>query len=288
MASASSGIPDMRFINRQLPITDVARVLELRLDGLRKIHCWYPDRHKHGDRTASVGIRKINNTVKCFGCDSKSMGPIDLVIDVMAMSAADAALWIAARFEVPTIPARARIEEPGRFRSRFGYESGLGLLIKSGLWGKLSEAARVLAPVFTEMPDRESTDREYAFQISYTALCRYSGLCSPNAVKKALDELGEIGLLKFPEAGLGRSPERGAATYIVTPNSDETMELANACAKQMRDEIAAERELRARLKNERIRAFRGKSLRSVSPVLGGERGLKRRPLSPHPYPRSEE
>ena len=42
-----------------------------------------------------------------FGCDSKPMRPIDLVMDVHAMdSPADAAIWIAERFSVPSIPAR--------------------------------------------------------------------------------------------------------------------------------------------------------------------------------------
>ena len=105
------GIPDMRFINRKLPITDVARGLDLRLDGARKIHCWHPERHQNGDRTASVGIRTTNNTVKCFGCDSKPMGPIDLVMDVHAInSPADAAIWIAERFSVPSIPARKHLD----------------------------------------------------------------------------------------------------------------------------------------------------------------------------------
>jgi len=50
------GIPDMKYINRKVPIAEVARSLDLRLDGANKIHCWYPERHQHGDRTASVGF----------------------------------------------------------------------------------------------------------------------------------------------------------------------------------------------------------------------------------------
>ncbi len=56
-------IPDMRFINRELPIADVARALDRRLDGASRIHCWHSERHQHGDRTALVGIRRRNNTV---------------------------------------------------------------------------------------------------------------------------------------------------------------------------------------------------------------------------------
>lgn len=62
-------------------------------------------------RTASVGIRASNNTAKCFVCDSKPMGPIDLAMDVHGIGAADAALWIAERFTVPSIPARKRLAD---------------------------------------------------------------------------------------------------------------------------------------------------------------------------------
>src|SRR5258707_12335076 len=104
-----SGIPDMRFINGHLRVVEVARALDLKLDGSSKIHCWHPERHQHSDRTASVGIRASNNTVKCFGCKAKPMGPIDLVMDVLGMSSpADAALWIAKHFNVPRLPARRR------------------------------------------------------------------------------------------------------------------------------------------------------------------------------------
>ena len=43
--------------NRKVPVAGIAKALDLRLDGNGKIHCWHPERHKHGDRTASVGIR---------------------------------------------------------------------------------------------------------------------------------------------------------------------------------------------------------------------------------------
>src|SRR5438067_587179 len=115
MSSGPSGIPDMRHINCHVPVFELAGALELRLDGAGKIHCWHPERHKNGDRSASVGIRTGNNTVKCFGCDSKPMGPIDFVMDVLGLAAADAALWIAGRFDVPTIPAGKRLAEADRW-----------------------------------------------------------------------------------------------------------------------------------------------------------------------------
>jgi hypothetical protein len=256
---SAAGIPDMRFINREVPIGKLAQALELRLDGAGKIHCWHPARHKNGDRTASVGIRASNNTVKCFGCDSKPLGPIDLVMAVLELSAADAALWIAARFEVPKIPTGKRLVEADRCRSQAGCDRGLGLLVRSGLWGTLSAPAQSAAAVLWETCEKdEPTTQEFPIRISYAGISRYSGVRSPNAIHKALMELGEIGFLKFPEAGLRRTPARTAAKYIVTPNSDELYELAQAFSAQMKTEIAAARELRARLRSEQIRAWRRK------------------------------
>jgi hypothetical protein len=243
----------------QVPIAKVAQALELRLDGTGKIHCWHPERHQHGDRTASVGIRASNNTVKCFGCDSKPMGPIDFVMDVLELAAADAALWIAQRFEVPVIPAGKRLAEADRCRSQAGCERGLGLLVRSGLWGTLSAPAQSVAAVLWETCEKdEPTAHEFSIRISYAGISRYSGVRSPNAIRKALMELGEIGFLKFPEAGLRRTPARTAAKYIVTPNSDELYELAQAFSAQMLTEIAAARELRTRLRSEKTRAWRRK------------------------------
>ena len=143
MPSRPTGIPDMRYINRQIPVAEVASALDLHFDGATKVHCWHPERHQHGDRTASVGIRASNNTVKCFGCYSTPMGPIDLVMDVKGIAApADAALWIAGQFDVPLIPAQKRLVCPPRFRWRAGHERGSDLIVRSGVWALLYQPPR--------------------------------------------------------------------------------------------------------------------------------------------------
>jgi hypothetical protein len=256
--SGLRGIPDMKFINREIPIVKIARALDLRLDGDRKIHCWHPELHKNGDRSASVGIRITNNTVKCFGCDSRPMGTIDLVMDVLGMkSPADAAGWVAAKFDVPTIARqRRRGDSP---RMRVGHEQGLALIIRSGLWGWLSEATQAIAPVIWHFAEKEEPHHEvFKAQISYQTIMRYSGLTSPNAVHKGLVELSEIDFLTLPVRGRREALERGTNTYVVKPYSDILWELAQTAACHIRQEIEAEVELRARLRRERIRLLRAK------------------------------
>ena len=218
----------MRYIHREIGIIEVARALDLKIDGPTKIHCWHPDRHKHADRTASVSIRTSNNTVKCFGCGSKPIGPIDLVMDVLDMSAADAALWIAARFPVPSVPRRRPVPKP-HASYRVGYENGIGLLVRSGLWGTLSEAVRCIAPVLLEMAERVSpASEEFTLQMSYVAISRFSGVRSHRAVRKALGCMSALrflyrkvlkrrdiayGDLVFPKVGpeaAGRAEPRGS------------------------------------------------------------------------------
>jgi hypothetical protein len=247
----------MRFINRELPIAEVARALDLRLDGASRIHCWHPERHQHGDRTASVGIRASNNTVKCFVCDFKPMGPIDLVMDVRGVGPADAALWVAERFTVRSIPARKRLGDADRRRDRVGYEQGLGLLIRSGLWARLSAPAQSIAAVLLEFGEKDRPlDETLRVQMAYRTLARYSGVHSHNAIRKGLVELSEVGFLLLPTGAASPSLDRKSATYIVTPNSHQLWELAQTTARQTQQEIAAEVELRKRQRNERLRSRR--------------------------------
>ena len=247
----------MRFINRELPIADVARALGLRFGGANMVHCWHPERHEHGDRTASVGIRASNNTVKCFGCESKPMGPIDMVADVRGVGPADAALWIAERFTVPLVPARKHLAGTARRGERV--QSGLALMIRSGLWAELSPAAQAIAPVLLEIAEKERpADERRAVHISYRGITRMSGIKSPNAIRRALVELSEVGLM-LPPAGrvLGKVVQE-TACYSLTPYSQELLDMAQATAQQAKDEIAAGMELRARLRKERVRVFAGK------------------------------
>jgi hypothetical protein len=246
IALKSSGIPDMRYINRKLSIAEVAAALDIRSGQSGNLHCWHPERHQNGDRTASVGVRKINNKVKCFGCDSKPMGPIDLVMDVLNVEPADAALWISNRFPVPEIPKGKNLENEDLPRWQVGLEDELGVLIRSGLWAQLSEATRVIAPVLVQFAENNRSTGTARVQMSYRAITRYSGIKSPNAIRRALRELNDFGWLELPGLGTSLGPGQPTAAYVITPHSDQLMEHANLQCKQEHTEIEIEREVRRR------------------------------------------
>lgn len=248
------GVPDLRYINRKIPIADVAQILALRLGDNGNIHCWYPERHQSGDRTASVGIRKANNTVKCFGCGAGPMGPVDLVMTVLQLTnPGQAARWIAGHFEVPDLPPGTHFVQPRRHIFRVGFEDEVGLLVRSGLWARLSTPARSLVPVLLELADRDSDARSLSARLSYRTLSRYSGVASPNAIKKALQELQEIGWLSITPGSRKpcSGPVREVSIYVLTPRSDELLELANANFAQQRAEIEIERKLRREARAQR-------------------------------------
>jgi hypothetical protein len=138
-----------------------------------------------------------------------------------------------------------------------GHEHVLELLVRSGLWARFAKPTKAIAPVLVWLAERrQPASMESVVTISYAGITRYSGVRSPNAIRKALVELSEAGLLNLPEVPDARTPERGAATYVVKPFSHDLWELAHAAAAQQRAEIAAERELRGRQRKERIRSFK--------------------------------
>src|SRR5215469_1785539 len=134
-----AGIPDLKWINRNVPIGDVATKLDLRFGSTGMLHCWHPERHKNGDRTPSVGIRKSTNRLKCFGCDTPPMSAVDLVIDVFQTDIVGAATWFSRNFAVRRIP-KGRHLGPRAKDCWFevGREQPIELLIKSGIWAALS------------------------------------------------------------------------------------------------------------------------------------------------------
>ena len=161
---------------------------------------------------------------------------------------------------------RDRLADGNERSYRVGYECGLGLLIRSGLWARLSAPAQAIAAVLLEFgeKDRPLDDTLWA-RMAYRTLARYSGVQSHNAIRKGLVALGEVGFLVLPAGAGSASLDRQTATYLVTPNSHALSELAQTTAWQTQQEIAAEVELRKRQRNERLRSSPGNRTGSSRP-----------------------
>ena len=260
LGGGCGGVPDMRWINRNVPVMEVAQKLDLRVGEHGRVHCWHPENHHNGDRTASVGIRKKINTVKCFGsgCGVGPFGPIDLVMDALGLASPwESALWIAVRFNVPYLPKGAHVQQKHRTFRPAGFEDDIGLLVQSGLWAELSAPTRCIAPVLLLFANREPGKATATVKVSYRAIGRYSGVVSPNAISKAIGELEEIGWLK-KVAKQSAGPVAETGSYVLSPQGDDLMELANARARQMRTEIEAEKAVRKKQRETRRRSHERK------------------------------
>jgi len=86
-------LSSMKWLREQVPIGELVQLLGLKRRG-KYVHCWHPEKHTHGDRTPSVGIDVHRNKVHCFACGF-DYSTIDLVMDVRAMTAVQAARWLA-------------------------------------------------------------------------------------------------------------------------------------------------------------------------------------------------
>jgi hypothetical protein len=244
-------IPDLKWVNRRVPIRDVCKQLGLHFGPGDMIHCWHPDRHKNGDRTPSVSIKRSANRVRCFGCGSKTLSVVDLVMDVESTDVGGAARWLQRHFELGQIPKGRHLGDPHAIQPYMvGYEKPIELLVKSGLWAELQPPTQRIVPVllyFAECGEKSGT---FKVQISYLALQRYSGVRSFQTISKALEQLTELDwLVKVSQPKTDAAMLRDVTTYILTPYSDGLLELANATAAAARTTIQRERELRRQERN---------------------------------------
>jgi hypothetical protein len=241
----NGSIPDLSWVNDHLSIRDVAVALQLRVDGMM-IHCWHPDAHKHGDRTASVGINKTTNRVKCFGCGTPTMSVVDLVADVRQSGVREAVRWIDENFSaeigVHRLTKRQRLAAPN-LPYRVGHESPLELLVKSGAWAKLSAPAQSVAVVLLSFAEPSGKDA-LTVKLSYVGMQRNTGLKTGHSVSKAIAQLKDIGWLSVAKP-TGKDPKRGEVqVYSITPFGDRLMEHVNATSAQKRKDIRTEMNIR--------------------------------------------
>lgn len=233
---------DFEYIRRSIPIQGIAEALGLRISG-KMVRCWRPERHKNEDRTPSVGLNIRANTARCFVCDSRSLSTIDLVMSIRSIDILPAARWIAAHFQVPSLPKGKHLATHSRWPENFRVgtrDSRLEVLVRSGIWALLTPKQHSILPVL----DTFTPANEGMVTISYRGIARYAGVGSHSTIASALRRFQSFHFLqkrhRFEEAGF-----RGCNAYRWTLDNPNFVEIAKSHQEKHRLEIEAERTLRA-------------------------------------------
>jgi len=260
--NAGGGIPDVRYIKTRIPVADVALELGLEVFDGRMMRCWRPENHQHGDRTPSVGIDPRRNRVRCFICDPRAYSAIDLVQKILGCDTRDAINWIAARFEVPSIPKGRHLPKADPFRSvsRVGLGGSLEQVIRSGLWANLTPSERSILPVLCELGDSTKD----AFEMSYRGIRHYSGIGSDTTVLAALHHFEQMHLLKIHRAREAGGLLRACNSYELTFDDQRLLELMAEFYQREQKEIEAERQNRQEQRNIRRRVLAKKPINSAT------------------------
>jgi hypothetical protein len=235
-----AGLPDMKYINRHVPIIEVAAQLGIRVAGPKFAHCWRGGAHQSGDRTPSLSFHR--NRAKCFVCDADSLSPIDLVMKFQKCSLREATAWIVARWTVPTLAKNTKLSRPERWTApRVGVSAfPLEEWIRSGVWAVLDDAVRAVLPVLFCFAENGEV------AISYRAVCRYSGKASNTTIAKVLKHLVKVGFLKaLPKTG---NNFREVGCYRFTPDSPKFQSVVSAVYEHTKAERDLERKLRSELR----------------------------------------
>jgi hypothetical protein len=286
---------DIAWMKKNVAVLEVGRALGLRIHH-RKAQCWRPENHANGDTHPSLHFYERGNRVRCFVCDMRGgHSCIDLVMGVLGLDLASAVRWIAERFAVPNAkigrPAGRRTADAVPFR--VGVDgSDLEVLVRSGIFGQLSPAERSILITLRLFRDTETG----LTRLSYGAIMRYSGVGRRHNVSQALAKLQRLRAIQVSRGdriGLVRE----CSAYRVTLDDPKFLAKCNEVFLAAREEIAAERECRKKLRSARRNltlAPRSKNRPSVSEsdsqgslrsdVPGSQRG---RPVYVNPPPTAQ-
>lgn len=247
-------VPDLEYIRQRIPVDHVAADLGLRRNG-SMFHCWRPENHQHGDRTASVGLYKKKNKLKCQVCDPLPLSVPDLVMSVKNVDIRGAIRWVTSRFPVPSVPKGKHVSHNVRWPERFRVgvsASTLEFVVRSGVWAELTRAQRAILPVLDCFSD--PTTRKV--MISYPGIMRYSGIGSRSTVSSALRQFQKLHLLsiqKDAHQGL-----RACNSYHLTFDDPAFLDFASQIQSRNQEAIALERKLRAKARERRRSVITGK------------------------------
>jgi hypothetical protein len=228
----------MEYIRKQIPIQDVAQALGLTVSG-KAAHCWRADSHRNGDAKPSIWFTRKNRG-RCQVCDSVTWSSIDLVMMVKGTSLVEAARWIADRFPVPNIAKGKHLSERQRWTPfRVGAGDMLETFVRSGLLAELTGAEAKVLEVLKTFSDHGRA------VISYLGIMRYAEIGSPSTVRTAIKKFQEMHLLRVTVPSSDRSDFRACNEYQFTVDDPDFLKLANDVYQRHREEIDAQRSLRA-------------------------------------------
>lgn len=114
--SRGRGVPDFKWVNHHLPMRDVCAALGLRFGPGGMIHLLVPGTSQVRRPDPSVGILKSTNRLHCFGCGSKNLSVIDVVMDVQSTTVAGAVRWLQEHFELKYIPKGQHLKDKHAMR----------------------------------------------------------------------------------------------------------------------------------------------------------------------------
>ena len=206
----STAMPDMKYINREVPILEVARELGLEVRG-RKATC--PECKK---KRLTFSVK--HNRWRCWNCDpaGKRKTAIDLVMFILNVDAFNAAAWISERWHVA---GQVQIErsENRRGLTKRAYrrvrnipvperdKPNMQALVTSPGWREMILSARVVGLTLLALARMDANN---SVTISRKELSDLVGITDPSTLARANREVKAIGLFDIDRGYRTKYAER--------------------------------------------------------------------------------
>jgi len=240
---------DLTYIIKHIPIATVWNELseEIPSLGMEPIRGHATRCPWHHDQSPSFHFAK-NNKCKCHVCHVglPYFSNLDLVKKVLQCDVPQALRWFQAHWDIPLASAGRPAGSRGSPKPyRVGFGGPLESLIRSGLFGELSEPTARLLPVLVAVQDERGQ-----CNWSYEALMAASGIRTPKNIRKGLNEL--LQMHAITERRITRLDGPGHRNlYRLTlddPRLLARIELASGAHKYANDQARLNRKLRSHAK----------------------------------------